>query len=184
MMVHRHQFPVYLTFTKSCIYARNHTLRTPPHIWKKQPRKKSLPKATKRLETNTPSKGICKGKNHQQKQKFTKATKTLQINIFLKGIWKGKSNYSITFNHRCINSMMVRRHQFPVYLTLIKSCIYARNHTLRTPPILGKSLEINTPSKAIWKGKNHQPKKIPKLQKRFKSILSQKEFGKEKATTV
>ena len=76
-MVRRHQFPVYLTLTKSCIYARNHTLRTwwcagisfhctshspnhaymheiihlePPPTWKKQPRKKSLPKATKRLE--------------------------------------------------------------------------------------------------------------------------------------
>ena len=34
----------------------------PPPTWKKQPRKKSLPKATKRLEINTPSKGIWKGK--------------------------------------------------------------------------------------------------------------------------
>ena len=106
----------------------------PPLLGKRHQKKKSLLKATKRLEINTPSKGIWKGKNHQQKQKFTKATKTLQINTFLKGIWKGKSTYSITFNHRCINSMMVRRHQFPVYLTLTKSCIYGRNHTLRTPP--------------------------------------------------
>ena len=82
MMVRRHQFQVYLTLTKSCIYARNHTLRTPP-TWKKTPRKKSLPKATKRLEINTPSKGICKGKNHQQKQKFTKAKHIERINVFV-----------------------------------------------------------------------------------------------------
>ena len=199
MMVPGHQFPVYLTLTKSCIYARNHTLRTPPHIWKKQPAKKKrvYQKLHKSLEINTPSKGICKGKNHQQKQKFTKATKTLQINTFLKGIWKGKSNYSVTFNHRCINSMMVRRHQFPVYLTLIKSCIYARNHTLRTPPILGKSNQEKRVYEKLQKGlksilllrqfekeKTTSKKEIPKLQKRFKSILSQKEFGKEKASTV
>ena len=100
-MVPGHQFQAYLTLSKSCIYARNLHLE-PPHTWKKQPRKKSLPNATKRLEINTPSKGICKGKNHQQKQEFTKATKTLQINTLLKGIWKGKSTYSITFNYRFI----------------------------------------------------------------------------------
>ena len=128
-----------------------------PPTWKKQARKKSLPKATKRLEINTPSEGICKGKNHQLKQKFTKATKTLQINSFLKGIWKGKSTYSIIFNHRCINSMMVRRHQFPVYLTLTKSCIYGRNHTLRTPPILGKSNQEEYDRRAVGKFGHFSP---------------------------
>ena len=74
-----HQFQVYLTLTKSCIYARIHTLRTHPPILGKsnQPKKKSLPKASKRLELNTLSKEIWKGKIHQQKQEFTKATDTL-----------------------------------------------------------------------------------------------------------
>ena len=78
-MVPGHHFQAYLTLTKSCIYARNHTLRTPPYL-EKATKKKSVPKATQRLEINTPSQGVWKGKNHQQKQKFTKATKTLQIN--------------------------------------------------------------------------------------------------------
>ena len=71
MMVPGHQFQVYLTLTKSCIYVRNHTLRTPRILGKSnKPKKKSLPKATKRLEINTPSKGICKGKNHQLQKRF------------------------------------------------------------------------------------------------------------------
>ena len=139
----------------------------PTPAWKKQPRKKSLPKATKRLEINTPSKGICKGTTPQQKQKCTKGTKTLQINT-LEGIWKRKSNYSITFNYIYINILMVPGHQFQVYLTLTKSCIYARNHTLRTsPPFLEKATS--------------QIKRVyHKLQKGLKSILLQKEFGRKK----
>ena len=130
--------------------------------------KKSLPKATKRLEVNTPPKGIWKGKGNQQKHKCTKGTKTLQINTLLNGIWKRKSNYSITFNYIYINILMVPGHQFQGYLTLTKSCIYARNHTLRTPlPYL---------EKATSQKKNYQ-----KLQKGLNSILFLREFGKEKA---
>ena len=175
-MVPGHQFQAYLTLSKSCIYARNLHLE-PPHTWKKQPRKKSLPNATKRLEINTPSKGICKGKNHQQKQEFTKATKTLQINTLLKGIWKGKSTYSITFNYRfiCVYPtiyiyiffLMVPCISF--LCTSHSPCIYARNHTLGTTPLLGKS--------------NQEKRVYQKLQNGLKSILLLREFAKEKSTS-
>ena len=117
-----------------------------------------LERATKKKES---TKSYKKAWNqYSPKKRNTKATKTLQINTFLEGIWKGKSKYSIRINdlfliyiffvicllifiYIHIKCLMVPGHQFQVYLTLTKSCIYARNHTLRK----GKNLEKATSQK-------------------------------------
>ena len=66
--------------------------------------------------------------------------------------------------------MMVPGHQFPAYLTLTKSCIYARNHTVKPPPYLENNQQKTmVPPKSHKKALNHYS---------FK-----KEFGKEKATS-
>ena len=65
---------------------------------------------------------------------------------------------------------MVPGHQFQVYLTLTKSCIYARNHTLRNPPYLEKA---TSQKKRVYQ----------KLQKGLKSILLLRKFAKEKTTS-
>ena len=64
---------------------------------------------------------------------------------------------------------MVPWHQFPVYLTLTKACIYARNHTLRTP--------------YLEKATSQKKRVYQKLHKGLKSILLLREFAKEKTTS-
>ena len=97
-MVPGHQFPVYLTLTKSCIYARNHTFRTPPFLEKttSQKNKRVYQKLQKGLKSILLLREFAKGKNHQQKQKFTKATKNVSDQYFLR--WNLERKKQLQYN--------------------------------------------------------------------------------------
>ena len=189
-MVRRHQFPVYLTLTKSCIYARNHTLRTWWCAGISFHRTSHSPNDAYMHEIIHLEPHPLLGKSNQEKRVYQKLQKGLK-SIFLLREFAKEKNTSKNTN---------AGHQFQVYLTLTKTCIYARNHTLRTHPAY---LEKATSQKKrvyqkLQKGLNSilflrkfgkekttsKNKNSPKLQTRYKPILFWKEFGKEKATTV
>ena len=138
-MVPWHQFPVCLTLAKACIYARNHTLRT-PYLEKATSQKKRVyQKLQKGLKSILILREFAKEKPPAKTNMHQSYRHAINQYSFERNLERKKQ-----LQNNIQHIMMVPGHQFPVYLTLTKSCIYARNHTLRTPPIFGKS---NQPKK-------------------------------------
>ena len=185
-VVPRHEFSAYPALTKSCIYARKHTVRTPLYL-EKATRKKVPSKSYKNAITlYSFEKKFGKEKATNKNKDSQKLQKQFKARLFLITITiiKRKGNYNIVLNYGCINILVVPRHQFPAYLTLTKSCIYARNHTVRTPPYLEKQPAKQKASTKSYKNASNQysfqrkleRKKQPantKIHQSYKNALNQ-----------